>query len=141
MSRYYTLSDPVHLNTRNISRKWTLVIILSILGLALFWCIMPVLGWSRYSLEGSLTTCSVEWSERSLNVTSYNLAIFAFVFFIPLGLIIMSKILLFKKVWNFHISLVCLPTEKILYWFSIILIHLRSDDCHKYNNLMIYVVK
>jgi hypothetical protein len=56
--------------------------------LGLFWSILPIFGWSRYSLEGAGTSCSVEYNERSLNVISYNVAMFVFVFFVPLFVII-----------------------------------------------------
>jgi hypothetical protein len=52
---------------------------------------LPLLGWSYYSLEESLTTCSVEWRDKALDVVSYNVAIFIFVFFIPLILIIVTN--------------------------------------------------
>ena len=72
-------------------------IVISI-AISLFWCIAPMLGWSYYSLEGALTTCSVEWEDRSFNVVSYNIAMFALVYFIPLGAIILTGILLIIRV-------------------------------------------
>ncbi|CAM1298573.1 Uncharacterised protein g2164 [Pycnogonum litorale] len=35
---------------------------------AVFWSTMPLLGWSRYGLEPSLTACTIDWSH---NDTSY----------------------------------------------------------------------
>ena len=50
-----------------------------------------LVGWTHYSLEPAHTSCSVEWSSRSLSATtsytSYDMAIFVFVFFIPLAVI------------------------------------------------------
>ncbi len=57
----------------------------------LFWATLPLLGWSYYSLEGEMTSCSVEWNERSLNVVSYNIAMFVFCYFIPLIIIVVSN--------------------------------------------------
>ena len=51
--------------------------------LGVIWPIMPLLGWSHYSLEGNLTSCSIEWSEKSFNVISYNITILICVFIIP----------------------------------------------------------
>lgn len=63
------------------------------------WPIMPLLGWSRYSLEGDLTSCSIEWAERSFNVISYNMTILVFVLIIPVSIIIYCDIKLILKVF------------------------------------------
>ena len=55
-------------------------------------------GWSYYSLEGALTTCSVEWEDRSFNVVSYNVAMFAGVYFVPLQVMIFSTVYLIIRV-------------------------------------------
>jgi len=74
-----------------MNKKKSYVAILMCVLLGLFWSSMPILGWSHYSLEDSLTSCAVEWKEHSLNVTSYNVAIFVFVFIIPFGVILMAN--------------------------------------------------
>ena len=90
VERYYILKFPT--NVKNLNKKnVTLAILVSIL-LGLFWSAMPLLGWSHYSLEDSLTSCSVEWKEKSFNVMSYNVSIFIFVFIIPFGFIIFSNL-------------------------------------------------
>jgi len=33
----------------------------------------PMFGWSYYSLEDGLVSCSVEYNEKSINLISYNL--------------------------------------------------------------------
>jgi len=49
---------------------------------------MPLVGWSHCALEGGMTSCSVTWNEQSTNVISYNIAIFIFVYIIPIVLIL-----------------------------------------------------
>ena len=90
VERYYILKYPTRLKCLN-KRKVTMYIVVSI-TLGFFWSSAPLLGWSHYSLEDSFTSCSVEWKERSLNVTSYNVLIFIFVFVVPFGLIISANI-------------------------------------------------
>lgn len=58
----------------------------------LFWSTMPLFGWSHYSLEANNLFCSVEWHERTLNVQSYNVCMFIFVFFIPLVIIVATSV-------------------------------------------------
>ena len=54
---------------------------------------MPLLGWSHYSFEGVGTSCSIEWQDQSLNVISYNMAVFIFVMVVPFIGIIVSNVL------------------------------------------------
>lgn len=63
---------------------------------------MPVFGWSYYSLEGALTSCSIEWHERSFNVISYNMTIFVATFIMPFGVIAITniKLLLIVRLYN-----------------------------------------
>lgn len=56
--------------------------------ISLFWAICPLFGWSHYSLEGGLTSCSVEWAERTWNVYSYNVTIWVFAYILPLATIV-----------------------------------------------------
>ena len=58
------------------------------LALSLIWSVSPFFGWSYYSLEGGLTSCSVEWSDSNWNVYSYNITVWIFAFIIPLIAII-----------------------------------------------------
>ena len=48
----------------------------------------PLVGWSRYELEGTGHHCSIVWSVSTLNVGSYCLFLLVFFFIVPLGLII-----------------------------------------------------
>jgi hypothetical protein len=74
-------------------------IVISLL-LGLLWPIFPLLGWSHYSLEGNLTSCSIEWADQSFNVVSYNITIFVCVLIIPVTIIVYCDIKLILKVKN-----------------------------------------
>lgn len=73
---------------RKMTYKVSFSMIALCIALGAFWAILPLLGWSHYSLEAGLTSCSVEWAERSYNVYTYNLAIFIIGFSVPVFLII-----------------------------------------------------
>lgn len=90
IERYYILKYPTRLKRLNKKKIITSISISIFLGL--FWSLAPLIGWSHYSLEDSLTSCSVEWKERNLNVLSYNIFIFVFVFGIPFSVIIFTNI-------------------------------------------------
>lgn len=73
--------------------------------LGAFWAAMPVFGWSYYSLEGALTSCSIEWYERSFNVMSYNITIFIWTFLLPLVVIVFCNLkLVFIVIFFFYIN-------------------------------------
>ena len=59
--------------------------------IGIFWALAPIFGWSEYSLEGALISCSVEWNKRTTSVMSYNISIAIFVYLFPLMSIIMTN--------------------------------------------------
>ncbi|CAF0955798.1 unnamed protein product [Brachionus calyciflorus] len=87
--RFYIIYKP--LSIRNVNKKNNLVIIFLCSLNGLMWATFPLIGWSHYSLEGAMTSCAVEWKERSTNVSSYNITIFSVVYLIPFLLILISN--------------------------------------------------
>lgn len=83
IERYYLINNCSKINQNNLIK----IIILCVL-FGLFWSGAPLVGWSHYSIEDNLVSCSIEWKEKSLNVRSYNFSILIFVFVIPFSLII-----------------------------------------------------
>ena len=90
IERYYILKRPTNIKKLNKRKAFYIIILCFIYSF--FWSTVPLLGWSRYTLEDSMISCGVEYKDRSLNVISYNLAMFIFVFFIPLILISTTNI-------------------------------------------------
>ncbi|RNA28085.1 melanopsin [Brachionus plicatilis] len=96
--RFYIIYKPLSIKTLNY--KFSIIIIIICVLVGIVWALFPVFGWSHYSLEGSLTSCSVEWNERSVNVVSYNITIFTFVYVLPLCALIFSNIKLIIIIRN-----------------------------------------
>ena len=90
LERLYVLRRPMKIGSIS-STTVTLTVIVCI-AFSLFWCVMPRLGWSHYSLEVAKTSCSVEWNERSYSVISYNVCMFLFTFIVPLAILIVTGI-------------------------------------------------
>lgn len=90
--RYYSVQNKIF-----TSKQIVIVIVLCIL-LGIFWAALPLFGWSYYSQEKSLTSCCVEWLDRSFTVVSYNVTIFIFIFFIPVGIIAQTQISIYLNV-------------------------------------------
>ena len=78
--------------------KQTIILIIVSLFIGLFWALTPFFGWSEYSLEGSMISCSVEWNKRTPSAMSYNVSMFIFVFIIPFTTILSTNIMLIRKV-------------------------------------------
>ena len=87
VERYILLKDPSKINQK-VLQKGILVCLL----LGLFWSLMPIIGWSYYSFEAVSIGCCVELRERSVNVISYNISMFIFVFIIPFSLIFITNL-------------------------------------------------
>jgi hypothetical protein len=83
-------------NEKSIGNVIIIKAVLISLILSLFWSAMPIFGWSHYSLESGLVSCSVEYNEKSFNVISYNIGMFIFVFLLPFGITIYASI---KSLW------------------------------------------
>lgn len=89
------------MNIKNLNKKILMIAVCICLVCGLFWSLMPLLGWSHYTLEDSYISCSVEWKEQTFNVISYNICIFTFVFAFPFGLAIFVNIKSILIVNNF----------------------------------------
>ena len=87
VDRFFSIKKPMQARNMHVGKR--LLVVLACALLALFWSSMPLVGWSHYTLEPSKTSCAVEWSERSHSVTSYNFAMFIFVFVTPLTIIVL----------------------------------------------------
>ena len=87
--RFYIIYKPMAIKTMNKKVNY-IVIGLSMLG-GVIWATLPLVGWSHYSLEGALTSCSVEWRKRSTNTTSYAITIFIMVYVFPLVTILFTS--------------------------------------------------
>ncbi len=89
LERYYVINS--NIKNRFVSAKTVLRVLAGCIMQGIIWASFPLFGWSHYTLEGANTSCAVEWNERSLNVVSYNTAMFVFVYFIPLIIIFISN--------------------------------------------------
>ena len=87
--RYYAINKPLYTQRLTANKKIVSIVVCLLLGL--IWPVLPLFGWSYYTLEGGLTSCTVEWSERSFNVISYNVVIWVGGFFVPLIIIVYTN--------------------------------------------------
>ena len=100
--RYYSIHH--RKEASKMTFKLMIKLVVACLLISLFWSTMPLLGWSNYMLEDGGTGCCIEIREKSLNVQSYNIAMFMFVFMIPFGFIIVSNVCLFMDVGHNYYS-------------------------------------
>ena len=56
----------------------------------------PLIGWSRYTLEGAFISCGVDWKSKNSSAISYNIFIFIVTFFFPfLGIVVANLKIIF----------------------------------------------
>jgi hypothetical protein len=95
-------------NEKSISHKQILHSVLISLVMSLFWSLIPLFGWSYYSLEDGLVSCSVEYNEKSINVISYNIGMFVFVFIVPFMIVIVANFrIIFIVSYFTYVTLKC----------------------------------
>lgn len=95
--RYYNIAKPRIEAGRKIN-KVSIIGIVSCCLLALIWALMPIIGWSEYSLEGAMISCSIEWKKRTPSVISFNIMLAIFVYIIPLVILIYTNANIFRIV-------------------------------------------
>ncbi|RNA01884.1 melanopsin, partial [Brachionus plicatilis] len=59
--RFYIIYKPLSIKKLDYRFSITIIAICALCGI--LWAALPIFGWSHYSLEGALTSCSVEWNE------------------------------------------------------------------------------
>ena len=93
--RFYIVQNLKNIKKFTLKICYYIVLFCTVNGL--FWALMPVLGWSYYSLEASYTSCSVEWKDKSFNVVSFNVSLFGFLYLIPVMVILTTSLKLILK--------------------------------------------
>ena len=88
--RFYIIYNPF--NQSQVRFRTNIIIVIACLLKGLVWSLFPVFGWSYYTLEGSYTSCGMDWREQSFNLNSFRIAIFAGVYLIPLVLIVFTSV-------------------------------------------------
>jgi hypothetical protein len=106
--RFYIIKIPHNSSLRVINRiLMKLILISCVLGLV--FSLMPILGWSEYSLEGAMISCSIEWNKRTPSVLSFIFTFAFFVYLIPLCILIYTNLKIYLKVCFILIfNLMCL---------------------------------
>ncbi|XP_070774518.1 melanopsin-like [Enoplosus armatus] len=81
-----------------VSRGRVLVVLMGVWLYSLGWSLPPFFGWSAYVPEGLQTSCSWDYMSFTAAVRAYTILLFAFVFFVPLGLIAGCYFAIFRAV-------------------------------------------
>ena len=92
LERFYIMYKPLNIRKISLNVAYGIIGVCCLNGL--FWAVMPLLGWSYYTLEDGLVSCCVEFKGSSWNVRSFIIIIFIFVFLIPFGVITFANICL-----------------------------------------------
>ncbi|MEQ2188619.1 Melanopsin-like, partial [Goodea atripinnis] len=81
-----------------VSRQRLCLVIVGVWVYSLGWSLPPFFGWSAYIPEGLQTSCSWDYMSFTVTVRTYTLLLFVFVFFIPLAVIAICYLSIFRAV-------------------------------------------
>ncbi|KAL8579425.1 hypothetical protein ACOMHN_026790 [Nucella lapillus] len=99
---------------RYISKSMTLKVILVIWLLSVLWIVLPLAGWSHYTLEGIGTTCTFDYLTRTPLNVSYVIVLMVTNFLFPLLVILYSYARIFMSVASVQRGLMdCSPEISI----------------------------
>nr|WCQ76411.1 long wavelength sensitive opsin 2 [Chrysochroa rajah] len=76
------------LSAKPLTKKGAMLRILLIYLFSLGWTLAPFFGWNRYVPEGNMTSCGTDYLTKDWLSKSYIFAYSAFVYFLPLSIII-----------------------------------------------------
>ena len=87
--RLYVVSKPM--GAVNITFKKISVLIFLAVIFGIFWPIMPLIGWSSYTININWMMCTIDTETKDSNHISFNVIMFLFIYIIPLVLIFYSN--------------------------------------------------
>ena len=105
LAAFFSLSSMVHLagaayeryltfralaigSEDSFSRKKAITVSLVLWGYSLLWSLLPVLGWSSYALQGTGTSCAVNWTSREATDMAYVMCLLLACFVLPVSVIV-----------------------------------------------------
>ncbi|KAK5611930.1 Melanopsin [Crenichthys baileyi] len=81
-----------------VSRRRLCLVTVGVWVYSVGWSLPPFFGWSAYIPEGLQTSCSWDYMSFTVTVRTYTLLLFFFVFFIPLAVIAIYYLSIFRAV-------------------------------------------
>eukprot|EP00079_Xenopus_tropicalis_P009892 XP_002934288.1 PREDICTED: visual pigment-like receptor peropsin [Xenopus tropicalis] len=82
IDRYLTICRP-DIGRRISGRHYTAMILAAWIN-AVFWSVMPVVGWSSYAPDPTGATCTINWRKNDVSFVSYTMSVVAVNFVVPL---------------------------------------------------------
>ncbi|KAM5192610.1 visual pigment-like receptor peropsin [Mantella aurantiaca] len=82
IDRYLTICRP-DIGRRITSYHYAAIIIAAWLN-AVFWSVMPIVGWASYSPDPTGATCTINWRKNDVSFVSYTMTVVAVNFVVPL---------------------------------------------------------
>ncbi|XP_049597060.1 visual pigment-like receptor peropsin isoform X4 [Syngnathus scovelli] len=86
IDRYLTICRP-DIGQKMTVRSYNLLILAAWLN-ALFWSIMPVVGWAGYAPDPTGATCTINWRHNDASFISYTMTVIAVNFVLPLSVML-----------------------------------------------------
>ncbi|KAG8454064.1 hypothetical protein GDO86_000631 [Hymenochirus boettgeri] len=82
IDRYFTICRP-DIGRRITGCHYTAMILAAWIN-AVFWSVMPIVGWSSYAPDPTGATCTINWRRNDMSFVSYTMSVVAVNFVVPL---------------------------------------------------------
>lgn len=95
--RYALVYHPICMS--NLRKNKTIIILICYFTINFLWSMMPIFGWSHYTIEHNDLQCDIDYRTRSFSALSFNALTLIFFWLIPIsiGCYINFKILLIVR--------------------------------------------
>ncbi|CAF1034100.1 unnamed protein product [Rotaria magnacalcarata] len=93
LSRCYIVVRPF--NAKDVTVMKCIIVSCAAVLVSLMWTILPLVGWNEYTLEGTRTSCCTNLHDRRRLYISFNIAIFVFVYCLPLVILFTTNSIIY----------------------------------------------
>jgi len=91
-------------NSNTIPKMHVILSVCVCCGFGVFWGVTPLFGWGSFALEGIGISCAPNWRSKTFSDLSYIIAMYIFVLFIPVLIMIFCYTAILLKVSLVHFN-------------------------------------
>ncbi|CAF1103626.1 unnamed protein product [Rotaria sp. Silwood1] len=100
LSRCYIIVRPFQ--AKNITVNNSVVVCSLLVLIAFIWTMLPVMGWNEYTMEGTRTSCCINWYDRRISYVTFIGFLFIVVYCIPLIILITTNTMTWFGLQQMH---------------------------------------
>ena len=91
-------------NETQFGKKRAIVLSILLWCYSFFWSLMPIIGWSNYSLEGIGTSCAVNWGSHEATHISFTFCLMLACYVLPVAIMVSSYYKTYKMYCQYSLQ-------------------------------------